>query len=94
MNLWDIGNALDDIIVSLHRIENLLQIYDEHIENEAEFVLKCERDGGAGYFAGRFGLLRSLLEIIQFHTQNTAESLQKQIDAIYAASREERQSAT
>ena len=89
MSLWNIGAALDDVNVGLHQIRNLLQIYDEHIEDELEFIRKHGGNGVSTYFVDRYDLLRSLLEIIQLHAHNTAESLQKQIDAIYAASREQ-----
>ena len=94
MSLWDIGNALDGAMTGLNQIENLLQIYDECIEADLRVVQKNAEDGYARYFVDRYDILRSLLEMIQIHTHNTAASLQEQVNAINAAIREERQIAT
>lgn len=92
MSLWNIGAALDNVNLGLHQTKNLLQIYDERIEEELEFLQKNGGDGVAAYFVGRYDMLRSLMEIIQTHVHDTAALLQVQIDAVYAAGKEERQS--
>lgn len=90
MSLWDIANSLEDVGVGLHQLRNLLQIYDERIEDELEFVAKHTGDGTVRYFIDRYDLLRSLLEVVQSHARDTAEILQKQIDSICAAAKEEK----
>lgn len=85
MNLYKVGNDLDDVGVYLHRIINLLHIYEERIECEVEFLKENDTSGTARYFIDRYDLLRSLMDTIQNSAYDTAESLQKQIDAIYAA---------
>ena len=90
MSLWDIATNLEDVSVGLHQLRNLLQIYDERIEDELEFVGKHPGSGSASYFVDRYDLLRSLLEVMQSHARDTAVILQKQIDSIYAAAKEEK----
>lgn len=91
MSLWDIANSLEDVGVGLHQLLNLLQIYDECIEDELEFVAKHTSDGTVRYLIDRYDLLRSLLEVMQSHARDTAEILQKQIDSICAAAKKEQQ---
>ena len=88
MSLWDIATNLEDVNVGLHQIKNLLQIYDESIEYELQFVEKHPGEGSVSYFVDRYDLLRSLLEVIQSHARDTAEILQKQINSIHAAALE------
>ena len=86
-SLRDIGAALDDIHVQFYQVQNLLQIYDEHIEDDLKFIQNHATDGGARYFVDRYDLLRSLLEIIQLHTIRASKELRSQIDALYEAIR-------
>ena len=90
MSLWDIATNLEDVRVGLHQLRNLLQIYDESIEDELEFVGKHPGSGSVSYFIDRYDLLRSLLEVMQDHARDTADILQKQIDSVYVAAKEER----
>lgn len=53
MSLWDIANSLEDVGVGLHQLLNLLQIYDECIEDELEFVAKHTSDGTVRYLIDR-----------------------------------------
>lgn len=91
MSLWDIANSLEDVSVGLHQLRNLLQIYDERIEDEMEFVGKHPGDGSVSYFIDRYDMLRSLLEVMQSRARDTADTLQKQIDSICAAAKKEQQ---
>ena len=90
MSLLDIANSLEDVGVGLHQLRNLLQIYDERIEDELEFVGKHPGSGSVSYFVDRYDTLRSLLEVMQSHARDTAVILQKQIDSICAAAKEEK----
>lgn len=93
MNLWEIATNLENASMSLHQIRNLLQIYDEHIEDELKLVAKYNDSSSlASYFVDRFDLLRSLLETMQLRAKDTAEILQKQIDSIYDAAKPQHQS--
>ena len=92
MSLWDIANSLEDVSVGLHQLRNLLQIYDEHIEDELEFVAKHTGTGSVSYFIDKYDMLRSLLEVMQSHAKDTADTLQKQIDSICAAAKFQKQS--
>lgn len=91
MSLWDIATNLEDVSVGLHQLRNLLQIYDERIEDELEFVGKHLGSGSVSYFIDRYDTLRSLLVIMQSHAKDTADTLQKQIDSICAAAKKEQQ---
>lgn len=91
MSLWDIANSLEDVGVGLHQLRNLLQIYDERIEDELEFIAKHTGDGTVRYFIDRYDMLRSLLEVMQSHAKDTADILQKQIDFICAAAKNQQQ---
>ena len=94
MNLWNIASELDDVSAGLHQIDNLLHVYEEHIENEIEFLKEHDTTGTARYFVDRYDMLRSLMEVIQLHVYGAADLLQKQIDAIYAADKKMRKSPT
>lgn len=87
MSLLDIATNLEDVSVGLHQIRNLLQIYDERIEDELEFIGKHPCSGSVSYFIDRYDTLRSLLEVMQSHAKDTADILQKQIDSICASAK-------
>lgn len=86
LSLWDTGNDLEEVNAILQQVENLLQIYDEHIEDELAFVGKSGA-GIADYLVARYDLLRSLLWAIQTRTHDAVEALKQPIAAIYAASK-------
>ena len=92
MSLWNIVTNLEDVSVGLHQLRNLLQIYDERIEAELEFVGKHPGSGSVSYFVDRYDMLRSLLEVMQSHAKDTADTLQKQIDSICASAKFQKQS--
>lgn len=66
--------TVDDAIVHLERVRNMLQIFEETIEEE---LVHLEKDGDASaqYFVARYDLLRSQLDMIQFGVQDTVEAL-------------------
>ena len=82
---WDIGAALDDISVQLHQVQNMLQIYDEHIESELQFVREHDGGGGVSYFINRYDMLRSILEVTQLYVLNISKDLKRQVNAAYTA---------
>lgn len=92
MSLLDIATNLEDVSVGLHQLRKLLQIYDERIEDELEFVGKHPGIGSVSYFVDRYDTLRSLLEVMHSHAKDTADTLQKQIDSICAAAKLQKQS--
>lgn len=83
--------ALENVGVALHRINNLLQICEEGIDGELQGLADCTNDAIAQHFIARYDLFRSLLEIIQLHSHDTANSVQCQINAISAAVRAEKE---
>lgn len=88
-SLWDIGTELDDIHVQLHQVRNMLYIYEEHIENEFDFLKRCD-DGYVRRFLKRYDMLRSVMEVMQLHINEAIESMRAQIDAVYEANRKAR----
>lgn len=93
MSNWETREALEEAGIALHRIENLLQIYEEHIEEELQYLHKYEKNGVPGHFVARYDLLRSLLESIQAHTRDASNSVQQHLDTIREATSAEKDSA-
>ena len=80
--LWRIGSDLDDTHSKLEYLLDLLQIYDEHLDREMDFIKK--QDGPVyGYIQERLSLLQSLLWVAREYLFNTAAELQVQINAVY-----------
>lgn len=80
--LWRIGSDLDDTHSKLEYLLDLLQIYDEHFDDEMDFIKK--QDGPVyGYIQERLSLLQSLLLVARDYLYNMKDELQKQIDYVY-----------
>lgn len=80
--LFHIGSELDDTHFKLEYLQDLLQIFDEHFDDEMEFIKK--QDGPVyKYIHERLGLLQSLLWVSRDYLYNTKDELQKQIDYVY-----------
>lgn len=80
--LWRIGSDLDDTHSKLEYLLDLLQIYDEHFDDEMDFIKK--QDGPVyGYIQERLSLLQSLLWVAREYLFSAADELQVQVNAIY-----------
>lgn len=66
--------SIDDAVVFLEHVRNMLQLFEEHMEDELVF-LKKDGDAVARHFVSRYDLLRSQLDIIQFGVQDVAAGL-------------------
>ena len=58
----DLANAADDIIAELDRIQSGLQLLEEGLSDEVQFLDRSE-DDYAKHFACRYDLYRGLLEM-------------------------------
>ena len=94
MNLWNLGVDLENVKNRLNQIKNLLQVYEECLEEELSTTEKHKDEFFASYFSERYDLLRSLLGVTQLHLINTSSSLQSQIDSIFEAYRVENKIGT
>ncbi len=84
-DLWSIGWELEGASVQLHRVQNLLYIFDERMESDLGFVKECH-NGPAKAFLDRYDMLHSVMELMQLHMNEAINALQVQIDAVYEAS--------
>ena len=84
MSNMEFCTVLENVGVALHRINNLLQLCEEGIEDELKGLEDCTSDAVARHFIARYDAFRSLLEIIQLHSRDTAKSVQSQVNAIVA----------
>ncbi len=80
--LWRIVSDLDDTHSKLEYLLDLLQIYDEHLDREMDFVSK-QHDTTAYYLNGRYSLLRSMMDVMRFYLGDVIDTMQLQIDAVY-----------
>lgn len=86
--LWRIGSDLDDTHSKLEYLLDLLQIYDEHFDDEMDFIKK--QDGPVyRYIQERLSLMQSLLWVAREYLFSTADELQAQINAVYDEGRNE-----
>lgn len=81
--LFEIASDLECVDVELLRVDDLLQIFEEHIEEEVSFLKN--QNAHPSYFVGRYDLLRSLLDAAQISLHETTKTLRDQIDTIYDA---------
>ena len=67
-------NSMFDAAAHAERVRNMLQIFEEHIESEVSFLEKSDNEY-AKYFASRYDLLRSQMDMIQFAVQDISDCL-------------------
>ena len=84
--LFDICTELENTHVALYQINNMLRIFDEHIEDEIDF-LKRNSDGYTQHFVSRYDMLRSLMEVMQINLNGAIEEMRQQIDLAYEVDR-------
>lgn len=87
--LWDIGAELDGIYVQFHQVRNMLYIFDEHIEDDLNFLKRCN-DGYVQHFIKRYDMLRSVMEIMQLQINEAINAMRVQINAVYEQDRKAR----
>ncbi len=85
-SLWDTCSELEGTHVQFYQIRNLLYVYDEHMENEIDFLQKSN-DGYVKLFISRYDRLRSMIEIMLLHFNEAIEAMRTQIDDAYEAER-------
>lgn len=91
--LFDIADELEHIHVAFHQVENMLSVYDEHLEGELDFMKKCD-NGYVQHFIKRYDMLHSVVEIMQLRINDAIDAMQVQIDAVYEADRKARPRVT
>ena len=80
-DLWDIANDTDEVGIELERIQYMLQILNENLEDEISFLKKTD-SGHAQYFVSRYDIHRAQLEMVELWLLKNREDLAKLSDAI------------
>lgn len=80
-DLWNTIAELEGIHVRCHQVRNMLTIYDEHLEREMSYVENSCRMGA--HIAGRYDLLRSMMEVMQDHLSSAIAEMQDHINTLY-----------
>lgn len=80
-DLWEIASDVDDIAVELERLQYMLQILDENLEDEVLFLRKAS-GGCAVHFVDRYNMHRAQLEMVEIWLHKTREDLEKLSPAI------------
>lgn len=80
-DLWEIANDVDDITVELERLQYMLQILDENLEDEVGFLGKAS-GGCAEHFANRYNIHRAQLEMVEIWLHKIREDLARLPDEI------------
>lgn len=80
-DLWNIANDTDEVGIELERIQYMLQILNENLEDEVDFLKKAD-SGHAQYFVSRYDIHRAQLEMVELWLLKTREDLAKLPDAI------------
>lgn len=80
-DLWDIANDADEIGVELERIQYMLLILNENLEDEIRFLDKSD-DGYAKHFVSRYDIHRAQLEMIEMWLHKVRKDYPKLPDAI------------
>ena len=75
-DLWNIANDTDDVGIELERIQYMLQILNENLEDEISF-LKKDDSGYAQHFVSRYDMHRAQLEMIELWLHKTRDDLAK-----------------
>lgn len=91
--LWDIGSELDDIHEQFHQVQNMLYVYNEHLDGELDYMKKID-NGLIQHFIKRYDMLHSVMEVMQLRINDAIDAMQVQIDAIYEADRKARPRVT
>lgn len=85
-NLFSVLSNLEGNAVDFERIEHLLQVYDEFLEDELQMIQKSS-DPHAYHFMRRFHLLRAQLDSIQLQMHCTIKEMFAAIDIGYSIDR-------
>lgn len=85
-NLFSVLSNLESNAVDFERIEHLLQVYDEFLENELKMIQKSS-DPYAHHFMRRFHLFRAQLDSIQLQMHGTVKEMLAAIDIGYSIDR-------
>lgn len=75
-NLWGIANNADEIGIELERVQYMLQILNENLEDEVNF-LKEANNGYAQHFVSRYDMHRAQFEIAELWLHKTREEFAK-----------------
>ena len=85
LDLWDISNAADDVGIELERIQYMLQILNENLEDEISFLKKAD-SGHAQHFVSRYDIHRAQLEMVELwliKTRGELAEIPKEIRKIH-----------
>lgn len=80
----DLANAADDIIAELERIQSGLQLLDEGLGDEVQF-LDRSKDGYAKHFVCRYDLYRGLLEMTTISLHNYRKEFSDRYNELWEA---------
>lgn len=84
ISLWNIGADFDDIHSQLNSILDTINIFEEQLDSEVEFLKRCD-NAYAKHFLQRYDMIKSLLYVIQLCTSDTLNDMRMKIDAVYEA---------
>lgn len=79
---FEIGSDLENIQVELERVRNVLYVFDQHLEEEIDFMSESD-DGYIKRFIKRYEMLSSMMELIKIHLDSAIDSMRPQINAVY-----------
>lgn len=86
---YDLSSAADDLTAQLERIQNVLQILGEGLEDEVRFLGKSN-DGHAKYFVGRYDLYRGLLDMTVISLYDYRKEFSDQYKKLWEAYQEQK----
>ena len=88
----ELFNAADDIIAELERIQSGLQILEEGLGNEVQF-LQHSNDGYAKHFVSRYDLFRGLLEMTMISLYDYRKEFSDRCNGLWKAYQEQNQTS-
>lgn len=88
VSLFEIGTQMEETFIDFSRVKNLIQLFDETIEDEVSAISRI--DGYAETFVRRYDMLRAVIYSMQTTISSALDSMEHQIEAVYAEGKKAR----
>ena len=88
MTMFDIGTELENIKITLNRVDDLLDIFEEIMVRDLDDM--DGSDSWAIYMRKRFDRMRSILDVMSQQHGDAISALGTLIDTVYAVSKQEK----
>ena len=92
-NLFDVVTGFEESLCDVERVSDMLQIFDEGMENELSALEEYVNPKVADYFLNRIKMYKNLFYSVQFQLVQTSESMKGLIDAGFNIEKRRIQSA-